>query len=137
VSSGTTQDHAVVNGVELEAAACSPRSTIEPATRRVLGAEVVEQLESTAGELLGRTILRQVSAVRVVGVYRKKGAVGPRQPDDESTSRSARREYRVTGSDRCKAFRCKSFPAWSSRGADGGDRARDPARARARAGRGQ
>ena len=108
---GTTQDHAVVNGFELEAGRML--TSIDDSSRRrvaVLGAEVVEQLESTAGELLGRTILVRSLPFEVVGVYRKKGAVGPGNPDDDVYIPISTSRYRVTGSDRLQSLSVQVVP---------------------------
>jgi putative ABC transport system permease protein len=108
---GTTQDHAVVNGFELEAGRML--TAIDDSSRRrvaVLGAEVVEQLESTAVELLGRTILVKSLPFEVVGVYRKKGAVGPGNPDDDVYIPIGTSQYRVTGNDRLQSISVQVVP---------------------------
>ena len=108
---GTTQDHAVVNGFEIEAGRML--TAIDDSSRRrvaVLGAEVVEQLESTAVELLGRTILVKSLPFEVVGVYRKKGAVGPGNPDDDVYVPISTSQYRVTGNDRLQSVSVQVVP---------------------------
>ncbi len=108
---GTTQDHAVVNGFEIEAGRML--TAIDDSSRRrvaVLGAEVVEQLESTAVELLGRTILVKSLPFEVVGVYRKKGAVGPGNPDDDVYVPISTSQYRVTGNDRLQSISVQVVP---------------------------
>jgi len=108
---GTTQDHAVVNGFDLEAGRML--TAIDDSSRRrvaVLGAEVVEQLESSAGELLGRTILVKSLPFEVVGVYRKKGAVGPGNPDDDVYIPISTSQYRVTGNDRLQSLSVQVVP---------------------------
>ena len=108
---GTTQDHAVVNGFDLEAGRML--TAIDDSSRRrvaVLGAEVVEQLESSAGELLGRTILVKSLPFEVVGVYRKKGAVGPGNPDDDVYVPISTSQYRVTGNDRLQSISVQVVP---------------------------
>ena len=98
---GTTQDHAVVNGFELQAG--RTLTTIDDSSRRrvaVLGGEVPEQLQTTADALGGRTILVKSLPFEVVGVYLKKGSVGPSNPDDNVYIPIGTSRYRVTGSDR-------------------------------------
>jgi putative ABC transport system permease protein len=98
---GTTQDHATVNGVELQAGRML--NSIDESSRRrvaVLGGEVPELLETTAEALVGRTILVKSLPFEVVGVYGKKGAVGFGNPDDDVYIPVSTSQLRVTGNDR-------------------------------------
>jgi putative ABC transport system permease protein len=98
---GTTQDHAAVNGFELEVGRML--TAIDDTSRRrvaVLGGEVPDQLQTTAEALLGRTVLVKSLPFEVVGVYRKKGAIGFGNPDDDVYVPISTSEYRVTGNDR-------------------------------------
>jgi putative ABC transport system permease protein len=98
---GTTQDHAAVNGVELQAGRML--NSIDESSRRrvaVLGGEVPELLETTAEALVGRTLLVKSLPFEVVGVYHKKGAVGFGNPDDDVYIPVSTSQLRVTGNDR-------------------------------------
>jgi len=108
---GTTQDHAVVNGFELESGRML--TAIDDSSRRrvaVLGGEVPEQLETTAEALLGRSILIKSLPFEVVGVYRKKGAVGFGNPDDDIYIPVSTSEYRVVGNDRVQNIAVQVAP---------------------------
>ena len=105
---GTTHDHAIVNGFEL--AAGRMLTGIDDSSRRrvaVLGGEVPEQLQTDAESLLGRTILVKSLPFEVVGVYRKKGAIGFGNPDDDVYIPVSTSEYRVTGNDRVQNIAVK------------------------------
>ena len=98
---GTTPEHAVVNGYEL--AAGRVLNSIDESSRRrvaVLGGEVPELLQASAEALVGRSILVKSLPFEVVGVYRKKGAVGPGNPDDDVYIPISTSRFRVTGNDR-------------------------------------
>ena len=108
---GTTQDHAVVNGFVLQAGRML--TATDDASRRrvaVLGGEVAEQLQATAESLVGRTILLKSLPFEVVGVYRKKGAVGPGNPDDDVYIPISTSRYRVTGNDRVQNIAVQVAP---------------------------
>jgi putative ABC transport system permease protein len=108
---GTTQDHAVVNGFELEAGRML--TAVDDSSRRrvaVLGGEVPEQLQVGASELLGRTVLVKSLPFEIVGVYRKKGSVGPGNPDDDVYVPISTSRYRVTGNDRLQSMSVQVEP---------------------------
>jgi len=108
---GTTHDHSVVNGFELEAGRML--TALDDSSRRrvaVLGGEVPEQLGLPADALLGRTILIKSLPFEVVGVYRKKGAVGPGNPDDDVYVPIGTSRYRVTGNDRVQNISVQVAP---------------------------
>jgi putative ABC transport system permease protein len=108
---GTTQDHAAVNGFELEAGRML--TAIDDSSRRrvaVLGGEVPEQLGTTAEALLGRSILIKSLPFEVVGVYRKKGAIGFGNPDDDIYIPVSTSEYRVVGNDRVQNIAVQVAP---------------------------
>jgi putative ABC transport system permease protein len=108
---GTTHDHAVVNGFELEAGRML--SALDDSSRRrvaVVGGEVPEQLQTTADALLGHTILVKSLPFEVIGVYRKKGAVGFGNPDDDVYIPVSTSEYRVTGNDRVQNIAVQVAP---------------------------
>ena len=108
---GTTQDHAVVNGFELQAGRML--TAIDDSSRRrvaVLGGEVPEQLETTAEALVGHSILVKSLPFEVVGVYRKKGAVGFGNPDDDVYIPVSTSEFRVVGNDRVQNIAVQVAP---------------------------
>jgi putative ABC transport system permease protein len=108
---GTTQDHAAVNGFELEAGRML--TAIDDSSRRrvaVLGGEVPEQLGTTSEALLGRSILIKSLPFEVVGVYRKKGAIGFGNPDDDIYIPVSTSEYRVVGNDRVQNMAVQVAP---------------------------
>jgi len=108
---GTTQDHAVVNGFEM--AAGRMLTAIDDSSRRrvaVLGGEVPEQLGTTAEALVGRSILVKSLPFEVVGVYRKKGAIGFGNPDDDVYIPVSTSEYRVVGNDRVQNIAVQVAP---------------------------
>jgi putative ABC transport system permease protein len=108
---GTTPDHVVVNGFELQAGRML--TDVDDSSRRrvaVLGGEVVEQLEIPAEALIGRTILVKSLPFEVVGVYRKKGAVGFSNPDDDVYVPISTSQYRVTGNDRVQNIAVQVAP---------------------------
>jgi len=108
---GTTQDHAVVNGFEIEAGRLL--TAIDDSSRRrvaVLGGEVPEQLGTTAEALVGRSILIKSLPFEVVGVYRRKGAIGFGNPDDDIYVPVSTSEYRVVGNDRVQNIAVQVAP---------------------------
>jgi len=108
---GTTHDHAVVNGFDLQAGRML--TTIDDTSRRrvaVLGGEVPEQLQTTADALIGQTILVKSLPFEVVGVYRRKGAVGFGNPDDDVYIPVSTSRYRVTGNDRVQNIAVQVAP---------------------------
>jgi len=108
---GTTQDHALVNGFELQAGRLL--TAIDDSSRRrvaVLGGEVPEQLGTNAEALLGRSILIKSLPFEVVGVYRKKGAIGFGNPDDDIYIPVSTSEYRVVGNDRVQNMAVQVAP---------------------------
>ena len=108
---GTSQDHAAVNGFELQAGRML--TAIDDSSRRrvaVLGGEVPEQLGTTAEALLGRSILIKSLPFEVVGVYRKKGAIGFGNPDDDIYIPVSTSEFRVVGNDRVQNIAVQVAP---------------------------
>jgi len=108
---GTTTDHAAVNGFELQAGRML--TAIDDSSRRrvaVLGGEVPEQLGTDATALVGRSILVKSLPFEVVGVYRKKGAIGFGNPDDDVYIPVSTSEYRVVGNDRVQNIAVQVAP---------------------------
>jgi putative ABC transport system permease protein len=109
---GTTQDHAVVNGFELDGGRML--TAIDDASHRrvaVLGGEVPEQLGTTSEALLGRSILIKSLPFEVAGVYRKKGAIGFGNPDDDIYIPVSTSQYRVVGNDRVQNIAVQVAPS--------------------------
>jgi putative ABC transport system permease protein len=101
----------VVNGFELEAGRML--TAIDDSSRRrvaVLGGEVPEQLGTTAEALLGRSILIKSLPFEVVGVYKKKGAIGFGNPDDDIYIPVSTSEFRVVGNDRVQNIAVQVAP---------------------------
>jgi putative ABC transport system permease protein len=108
---GTSQDHAIVNGFELQAGRML--TAIDDSSRRrvaVLGGEVPDQLGTDAESLVGRSILVKSLPFEVVGVYRKKGAIGFGNPDDDVYIPVSTSEYRVVGNDRVQNIAVQVAP---------------------------
>jgi putative ABC transport system permease protein len=108
---GTTTDHAAVNGFELQAGRML--TAIDDSSRRrvaVLGGEVPEQLGTDAAALVGRSILVKSLPFEVVGVYRKKGAIGFGNPDDDVYIPISTSEFRVVGNDRVQNIAVQVAP---------------------------
>jgi putative ABC transport system permease protein len=108
---GTTTDHAAVNGFELQAGRML--TAIDDSSRRrvaVLGGEVPEQLGTDAAALVGRSILIKSLPFEVVGVYRKKGAIGFGNPDDDAYIPISTSEFRVVGNDRVQNIAVQVAP---------------------------
>jgi putative ABC transport system permease protein len=96
---GTLPDHARVNGYEIEHGRMF--TAADDASRRrvaVLGGEVPELLQVPAASLVGATVVVKNMPFEVVGVYRRKGAVGFGNPDDDVYIPLATSRYRITGS---------------------------------------
>jgi putative ABC transport system permease protein len=97
---GTRPEHADVNGYEIEYGRMW--SAADGAARRrvaVLGGEVPELLELQAASLVGTSIVVKNVPFEIVGIYRRKGAVGFGNPDDDVYIPLETSEYRITGED--------------------------------------
>jgi len=97
---GTLPDHARVNGYEIEHGRMF--TAADDASRRrvaVLGGEVPELLELPPASLVGATVVVKNMPFEVVGIYRRKGAVGFGNPDDDVYIPLATSRYRITGSE--------------------------------------
>jgi putative ABC transport system permease protein len=108
---GTSNDHAVVNGMELQSGRML--TAVDDASRRrvaVLGGEVPSMLQSTDEALIGRTIQIRSLPFEVVGVYRRKGTMGFGSPDDRIYIPISTSQYRVTGSDRLQSMAVQVTP---------------------------
>jgi len=97
---GTSPAHPRVLGYEIEYGRAL--TAMDDATRRrvaVLGGEVPELLEVPASGLVGATIVVKNVAFEVVGIYRRKGAVGYGNPDDDVYIPLETSRFRITGED--------------------------------------
>jgi putative ABC transport system permease protein len=97
---GTLPDHARVAGYEVEHGRLWTAAD-EAARRRVavLGGELPELLEVPAAALVGATVIVKNIPFEVVGIYRRKGAVGYGNPDDDIYIPLATSQFRITGED--------------------------------------
>jgi putative ABC transport system permease protein len=97
---GTLPEHARVNGYELEFGHMFTASD-DAARRRVavLGGEVPDLLQVPAASLVGATITVKNMPFEVVGIYRRKGAIGPGNPDSGVFIPLGTSRYRITGDD--------------------------------------
>ena len=108
---GTTPEHMVVNGYTMLAGRMlTANDDASHARVAVLGGEVPEQLEVDARDLVGRKVLIKAMPFEVVGVYEKKGAVGPGNPDDDVFIPIRTSRYRVTGDDRVQSIAVQVAP---------------------------
>jgi putative ABC transport system permease protein len=108
---GTTPEHMVVNGYKMLAGRMlTANDDASHARVAVLGGEVPEQLEVDAQDLVGRKVLIKAMPFEVVGVYEKKGAVGPGNPDDDVFIPIRTSRYRVTGEDRVQSIAVQVAP---------------------------
>jgi putative ABC transport system permease protein len=108
---GTTPEHMVVNGYTMLAGRMlTANDDASHARVAVLGGEVPEQLEVDAQDLGGRKVLIKAMPFEVVGVYEKKGAVGPGNPDDDVFIPIRTSRYRVTGEDRVQSIAVQVAP---------------------------
>jgi len=108
---GTLPDHARVNGYELEYGQLFTSS--DDASRRrvaVLGGEVPELLQVPPASLLGATIVVKNMPFEVVGIYRRKGAVGFGNPDDDVYIPLATSRFRITGSEEVQTISAQVAP---------------------------
>ena len=108
---GTTPEHRVVNGYAMLAGRMFTANEDASHGRvAVLGGEVPEQLQVDARDLVGRQILVKAMPFEVVGIYQKKGSVGPGNPDDDVFIPIRTSRYRVTGDDRIQSIAVQVAP---------------------------
>jgi putative ABC transport system permease protein len=108
---GTSSQHAAVNGYTLAAGRMISAGEDNGRQRvAVLGAEVAEQLQASPESLIGQTVLVKAMPFEVVGVYAKKGSVGPGNPDDDVFIPLGTSQYRVTGDDKIQSVSAKVLP---------------------------
>jgi putative ABC transport system permease protein len=108
---GTTPAHPRVLGYEVEHGRAL--TAMDDATRRrvaVLGGEVPELLEVPAAGLVGATIVVKNVAFEIVGIYRRKGAVGYGNPDDDVYIPLETSRFRITGEDVLQSLSAQVAP---------------------------
>jgi putative ABC transport system permease protein len=108
---GTSPAHPRVLGYEVEYG--RTLTAMDDATRRrvaVLGGEVPELLEVPAAGLVGATIVVKNVAFEVVGIYRRKGAVGYGNPDDDVYIPLETSRFRITGEDVLQSLSAQVAP---------------------------
>ena len=108
---GTLPEHARVNGYEIEYGRMFGASD-EAARRRVavLGGELPELLEVPAASLVGATVIVKNLPFEVVGIYRRKGAVGYGNPDDDLYIPLGTSRLRITGEDQVQTISAQVAP---------------------------
>ncbi len=108
---GTLPEHARVNGYEVEHGRMFSASD-DSARRRVavLGGELPELLEVPAGSLVGATVIVKNMPFEVVGIYRRKGAFGYGNPDDDIYIPLATSRFRITGEDQVQTISAQVAP---------------------------
>jgi putative ABC transport system permease protein len=98
---GTTPDYAEVLGFELEFGRMFNEGD-NAAKRRVvvLGADIPSDLGvEQPGSLLGKTLLIRNLPFEIIGIFKQKGAIGYRNPDDDIWIPLSTSQYRVFGTD--------------------------------------
>ncbi len=108
---GTVPEHARVNGYQVEYGRMFSAS--DEASRRrvaVLGGELPELLQVPAASLVGATVIVKNMPFEVVGIYRRKGAFGYGNPDDDVYIPLGTSRYRVTGEDQVQTISAQVAP---------------------------
>jgi putative ABC transport system permease protein len=108
---GTHPEHAAVNGYGIEHG--RTWSAADGAARRrvaVLGGEVPDLLEVPATALIGSTIVIKNVPFEVVGIYRRKGAIGFGNPDDDVYIPLETSRLRITGEDEIQTISVEVAP---------------------------
>jgi putative ABC transport system permease protein len=108
---GTLPEHTRVNGYEIEYGHMFTAAD-EAARRRVavLGGEVPELLEVPAASLVGATVIVKNLPFEVVGIYRRKGAVGYGNPDDDVYIPLGTSRLRIAGEDAVQTISAQVVP---------------------------
>ncbi len=108
---GTRPNHPDVNGFEVEFGRMF--GAADDAARRrvaVLGGEIPEMLGTTGAALLGGTIVVKNIPFEVIGVHKRKGAIGFSNPDDDVYIPLATSQYRVTGEEQIQNISVQVAP---------------------------
>jgi putative ABC transport system permease protein len=115
---GTLPEHASVNGHEVEFGHMF--TAADNASRRrvaVLGGDIPQLLEVPAASLIGATITVKNMPFEVVGLYKRKGAVGPGNPDDDVYIPLDTSRFRVAGNDEVQTINAQVAPGHDLRAA--------------------
>ena len=108
---GTQPNHPDVNGFQIEYGRMF--SAADDAARRrvaVLGGEIPEMLGTSGTALLGATIVVKNIPFEVIGVHKRKGAIGFSNPDDDIYIPLATSQYRVTGQEQIQNISVQVAP---------------------------
>jgi len=108
---GTQPEHARVSGYELQHGRLF--TAADDAARRrvaVLGGEVPELLEVPAASLIGASIVVKNMPFEVVGIYRRKGAFGYGNPDDDVYIPLETSRFRITGTEEVQTISAQVAP---------------------------
>jgi putative ABC transport system permease protein len=97
---GTRPNHAEVNGFQVEYGQMFTAADDQERRRvAVLGGEIPELLQVPPAALIGATIIVKNIPFEVVGIHRRKGAIGFMNPDNVVYIPLETSEFRVTGDD--------------------------------------
>ena len=108
---GTLPEHARVNGYQVEYGRMF--TAADNAARRrvaVLGGELPEMLGAPAASLVGATVNVKNMPFEVVGIYRKKGAFGYGNPDDDVYIPLDTSRFRIAGNDQVQTINAQVAP---------------------------
>ncbi|MBX3703126.1 MAG: ABC transporter permease [Steroidobacteraceae bacterium] len=108
---GTRPNHAEVNGFRLEHGRMF--TAADDAARRrvaVLGGEIPEMLGVPAESLIGQSLVIKNIAFEVVGVHRRKGAIGFMNPDSMVYIPLATSQFRLTGQEQVQNISVQVAP---------------------------
>ncbi len=103
---GTTPDYDDVLGFEIEYGRMFNESD-NAAKRRVvvLGADIPPDLDVDQSEsLIGKTLFIRNLPFEIIGIFKQKGSIGFRNPDDDIWIPLATSQYRVFGTDRLESM---------------------------------
>jgi len=98
---GSTPEYAALHRYELAMGRLFVAAEEQARLRvAVLGSEVPERLETSAGELLHSNVQLAGTLFKVIGVMEETGSAGMQNPNDDVLVPLSTAQYRVTGSDR-------------------------------------
>ena len=102
---GSTSEYPVLHRYEIAAGRMFVPQEEEARLRvAVLGSELPAKLETTAGALLGQSVLLGGVPFTVIGILEESGSVGMQNPNDDVLVPLSTAQYRVTGSDRLESM---------------------------------
>jgi putative ABC transport system permease protein len=108
---GTLPEHARVNGYQVEFGRMF--TAADNASRRrvaVLGGDIPQLLEVPPASLVGATVTVKNMPFKVLGLYKRKGAVGPGNPDDDVYIPLDTSRFRVAGNDEVQTINAQVAP---------------------------